>query len=193
MAYEPKKWETGNTITAADMNHIENGIANIELMPGPQGETGPEGPQGPKGDTGAQGAQGETGATGPAGTAATITEVTATVDANVGTPTVEVTMGGTEQARTFSFAFKTLTGATGAQGPAGADGTDGAKGDKGDTGAQGPQGPTGATGSPGAAGKDGLTIKTIELNITGTTISGTATMSDDTTTAPITGTYTAGA
>lgn len=187
MAYEPKKWETGNTITAADMNHIEGGIKNIELTPGPQGETGPQGPQGPEGP------KGDTGATGSAGAAATITEVTATVDANVGTPTVEVKMGGTAQARTFSFAFKNLKGATGAQGPAGADGTDGAKGDKGDPGDQGPQGPTGATGSPGAAGKDGLTIKTIELNITGTTISGTATMSDNTTTAPITGTYTAGA
>lgn len=184
MAYKPKKWETGNTITAADMNHIEDGIANIELTPGPQGETGLQGPEGPKGDTGVQG---------PAGAAATITDVTATVDNNVGTPTVQVTMGGTEQARTFSFAFKNLKGATGAQGPAGADGTDGVKGDKGDPGKQGPQGPTGDTGSPGAAGKDGLTIKTIELNITGTTISGTATMSDDTTTAPITGTYTAGA
>lgn len=178
MTYVPKKWATGNTIEAADLNHIEDGIANIELTPGPQGETGPQGPPGEKGDT---------GATGTAGTAATITDVTATVDDNVGTPTVEVTMGGTAQARTFSFAFKNLKGATGAQGPAGADGAAGAKGE---TGEQGPQGPTG---SPGAAGKDGLTIKTIELNITGTTISGTATMSDDTTTAPITGTYTAGA
>ena len=193
MAYEPKKWEKGNTIEAADLNHIEDGIANIELTPGPQGEIGPEGPQGPKGDTGAQGPQGEkgdTGATGTAGAAATITDVTATVDANVGTPSVTVTLGGTAQARTFAFAFKNLKGATGAQGPAGADGTDGAKGDKGDTGEQGPQGPTGATGSPGAAGKDAPTIKTCEINVNGTTVSGTLTLSDDST-VPITGTYTA--
>lgn len=37
MAYEPKKWETGNTITAADMNHIEDGIADIELTLGRRG------------------------------------------------------------------------------------------------------------------------------------------------------------
>ena len=187
MAYEPKNWETGNIITAADMNHIEDGIANIELTPGPQG------PQGEKGDTGAQGPrgeQGETGATGPAGTAATITDVTATVDANVGTPTVEVTMGGTAQARTFAFAFKNLKGATGAQGPAGADGTDGAKGDKGDPGEQGPQGPAGDTGSPGAAGKDAPTITACEINVSGATVSGTLTLSDQST-VPITGTYSA--
>lgn len=178
MAYEPKNWETGNIITAADMNHIEDGIANIELTPGPQGEPGPQGPRGE---------QGETGATGPAGTAATITDVTATVDANVGTPTVEVTMGGTAQARTFAFAFKNLKGATGAQGPAGADGTDGAKGDKGDTGAQGP---AGATGSPGAAGKDAPTITACEINVSGATVSGTLTLSDQST-VPITGTYSA--
>lgn len=164
MAYQPKTWETGNTIEAADLNHIEQGIADIELTPGPKGDTGAQGPQ---------------GTTGPAGEAATITDVTATVDNNVGTPTVQVTMGGTAQARTFSFAFKNLKGATGAQGPAGSDGTDGAKGDKGDPGAQGPT---------GTAGKDAPTITACEINVSGATISGTLTLSDEST-VPITGTY----
>lgn len=140
MAYQPKTWETGNTIEASDLNHIEQGIADIELTPGTAGE------------------------------AATITDVTATVDNNVGTPTVQVTMGGTAQARTFAFAFKNLKGATGAQGPAGSDGTDGAKG------------PT------GTAGKDAPTITACEINVSGATISGTLTLSDEST-VPITGTY----
>lgn len=58
--------------------------------------------------------QGPQGLTGESGTNATITGVTASVDGNVGIPSVNVTLGGTESERTFDFAFHNLKGADGA-------------------------------------------------------------------------------
>lgn len=151
MAYEKHTWQDGEVITKEKLNNMEDGIADVEKQAGPQG---------------------------PAGEAAEITSVTATVDANTGTPSVTVTPGGTAQQRTFTFAFKNLKGAKGDTGAAGADGAKGDKGDKGDTGAT------------GANGKDAPAITACTINVTGATISGQLTMSSG---EPITisGTYSA--
>lgn len=69
-----------------------------------------QGAKGDKGDTGATGAQGPTGAAAGFGTP------TASIDANVGTPSVTVTASGSNTAKVFNFAFKNLKGQPGTNG-----------------------------------------------------------------------------
>ena len=105
MTYTPTEWNDGDVITKEKLNRLEEGVQNEQV-----------GPQGPAGTNGADGA------------AAGFGTPTATVDANTGTPSVEVTTSGPDTAKVFNFAFKNLKGA---KGDAGAKGD---KGDKGETG-----------------------------------------------------------
>lgn len=122
MAYTPNTWEDGEIITAEKMNNLENGVKSASETPGTPGA------------------------------AAGFGQPTATVDANTGTPSVEVTATGPDTAKIFAFAFKNLKGA---------------KGDKGDTGATGANGADGADGAPGAAAGFGIPTATVDAN-TGT-------------------------
>lgn len=139
----------GNPFTYEDFTQEQ-----LEGLRGPKGDVGPQGPQGE---------QGPIGNTGPQGEFVTISKVNATIDNNVGTPSVTVDLGGTELNRTFTFNFKNLKGERGIQGiqgPKGETGSQGLKGDKGDTGLQGEKGdigPQGIQGIPGEKGEKGDT------------------------------------
>ena len=72
MAYTKTEWvnDSKPAINAANLNKIEQGIADAHAIvaePGPQGEPGPKGDPGEKGETGAAGAKGDPGTPGAKG------------------------------------------------------------------------------------------------------------------------------
>ena len=106
----------------------DTGSQGIQGVPGPAGSPGSQGPRGFTGETGATGPQG------PAGETPTIT-AQASVDANIGTPSVSVLQSGTILNPNFEFEFHNLKGVQGPQG---------------NPGSAGPEGPAGPAG-PGIA------------------------------------------
>ena len=69
MAYTKTKWvnDSEPAINAANLNKIEQGIADAHAVVAEPGPQGPEGPAGPKGDTGEPGPAGAKGAKGDKG------------------------------------------------------------------------------------------------------------------------------
>ena len=58
MAYTPQEWrndDPSTPLSADRLNHIEQGIAGIELLEGPPGEKGDKGDKGDPGTPGADG------------------------------------------------------------------------------------------------------------------------------------------
>lgn len=71
MAYTKQTWNNDDPATplsAARLNHVEAGIADIELTPGPEGPQGPAGADGADGAAGAKGDKGDKGDRGDPGT-----------------------------------------------------------------------------------------------------------------------------
>ena len=113
------------------------------------------------GVNGKDGTNGVDGKDGKDGTNATIIGATASVNSSVGTPIVEVTLGGTETARSFDFAFSNLKGEKGENGYTPIKGVDYF------------DGKDGSNGTNGTNGKDGVSVSKVEQTTTSTADGGT--------------------
>ena len=113
---------------------------DLETLRGEQGPQGPTGAQGPKGDP---------------GDTVSISRVTATIDDNVGVPTVTTKVSSDGDGATIDFNFSNLRGLPGPTGPRGFVGPIGPQGETGPIGPIGPPGDTGPKGEKGEKGERG--------------------------------------
>lgn len=104
--------QTGATFVPSISDEGVISWTNDGGLPNPEAKSvrGPQGIQGVKGET---------------GDAAGFGQVTASVDANTGTPSVAVTASGPDTAKVFNFQFHNIKGERGEQGQTGATGGDG--------------------------------------------------------------------
>lgn len=96
-------------------------VYNIKGDKGDQGHRGIQGIQGEKGERGERGSQGPMGVQGdrgPIGITPSI-RISASVDGNIGVPSVAVSKSGTDESPFFTFTFKNIKGAKGDKGDVG--------------------------------------------------------------------------